>query len=154
MSMISTLLTIFTKMAKVNGINALLLFDDDQFPVICSRSIQFDINREMIETSVSGSGYTRTFIPGAIEWSGSCEGFVFIDPTLDAVTQIMYAKILNGEAVFMTWYETDTTGAYYLQKQGMAYISSITEIASFDNMVTFTINFTGSGPISITTGNV
>lgn len=141
-------------MAKVNGINAVLKFDDDQFPIICARSIQFDINREMIETSVSGSGFFRTHIPGALEWSGSCEGFVVVDTTQDAVMAIMYQFIINGESFLLTWYETDTTGTYYLQKQGFAYISSITEISSFDNMATFTINFTGTGPITITSDEV
>lgn len=141
-------------MAKVNGINAVLKFDDDQFPVICARSIQFDINREMIETSVSGSGVFRTYVSGAIEWSGSCEGFVVVDPSQDAVMEVIYRTLIEGVSVLMTWYETDTTGAYYLQKQGYAFISSISEISSFDNMATFTINFTGTGPITITTDNV
>ena len=152
---ITTHLTIFTIMAKVKGIDVVLRYSDDMFPIICARSIQFDINREMIETSVTGSGYTKTFVPGAIEWGGSIEGLAFISGgTVDGDMSILYSYIQNGTYFQLRWYETDENNQYYLQKSGYGYINSISEISSFDNMVTFNASFTGSGPITITTGNV
>lgn len=141
-------------MAKVNGIDAFIKYGDDQFPIICGRSIQFDISRDMIETSISGSGYYRTYVPGAIQWTGSMEGFVVIDTTQDGVLKQMYDYITNGTSFLVTWYEEDTTGTYYLQKSGTAYMNSISEVSSFDNMATFTLNFTGTGPITITSDEV
>lgn len=142
-------------MAKVKGIDVVLRYSDDMFPFICARSIQFDISRDMIETSVTGSGYTRTFVPGAIQWSGTLEGLAFISGgTVDGDMSIMYTYIQNGTLFELRWYEEDEGGTYFLQKTGYAYINSISEISSFDNMVTFNASFTGSGPITITTGNV
>ena len=142
-------------MAKVKGIDVVLRYSDDMFPIICARSIQFDINREMIETSVSGSGYYRTYIAGAMEWSGNLEGLAFISGgTVDGDIANMYYLLQNNFLFLIRWYEVDETGTYFLQKQGECYINSISEISSFDNMVTFNASFTGSGPITITTGNV
>lgn len=153
--MISIHLIIFTKMAKVRGEDVVLKYSDDMYSFICARSIQFNINREMIETSVSGSGFTRTFIPGAIEWGGTLEGLVVVSGgSLDGDISVMYSLIQDGTLFQIRWYEQDTTGTYYLQKDGYCYINSISEISSFDNMVTFNASFTGSGPITITTGNV
>lgn len=142
-------------MAKVNGKDVVLTIEDDEYTVVCARSIQFDINREMIETSVTGSGFTRTFVPGAIEWSGSIEGLTFIsDLTNNGDTYSLYQILLAGSKVKLVWYEEDTDNAFYLKKEGYGYINSVSEISSFDNVVTFNANFTGSGPITITSGNV
>ncbi len=151
---ITTHLTIFTIMAKVKGIDVVLKYSDDMFPYLCARSIQFDINREMIETSVTGSGLTKTFVPGAIEWGGSIEGLTFLGGGTDGDMYMIYDFIQSGELFLLRWYETDENNQFFLQKQGYGYINSVSEISSFDNMVTFNANFTGSGPITITTGNV
>lgn len=142
-------------MAKVNGKDVILTIEDDEYPIVCARSIQFDISREMIETSVTGSGFTRTFVPGAIEWSGSIEGLTFIsDLTNNGDTYSIYQILLTGSKVKLVWYEEDFDNAYFLKKEGYGYINGISEVSSFDNVVTFNANFTGSGPITITSGNV
>lgn len=142
-------------MGKVNGKDVILTIDEDDYQVVCARSIQYDISREMIETSVSGSGFTRTFVPGAIEWSGSIEGLTFIsDGTNNGDTYSLYQILLNGSLIKLRWYEVDNTNSYYLKKEGYGYINGISEISSFDNVVTFNANFTGSGPITITQDNV
>lgn len=142
-------------MAKVNGKDVVLTIEDDEYTIVCARSIQFDINREMIETSVTGSGFTRTFVPGAIEWSGSIEGLTFIsDLTNNGDTYSLYQILLTGSKIKLVWYEEDFGNDYFLKKEGYGYINGISEISSFDNVVTFNANFTGSGPITITSGNV
>ena len=149
------LLIIFTTMAKVKGIDVVLKYSDDMFPFICARSIQFDISRDMIETSVTGSGYYRTYVAGSMQWGGTLEGLTFIsNGTIDGDIENMYYLLQNNFLFQIRWYEEDESGTYYLQKQGECYINSISEISSFDNMVTFNASFTGSGPITITTGNV
>lgn len=66
---------------------------------------------------------------------------------------LMYSKIISGEILGLRYYETDDDN-HYLQKQCSVYIESINETASFDNMVTFTATFKGSGAPTITYGEI
>jgi hypothetical protein len=63
----------------------------------------------------------------------------------------MYEKIINGEKIFLKYYETDDDN-HYLQKLCEVYIESINETASFDNMTTFSATFKGNGGPTITYG--
>jgi hypothetical protein len=65
----------------------------------------------------------------------------------------MYDKIISGELIQIKYYETDDDN-HYLQKVCQVYIESINETASFDNMVTFTASFKGSGQPTITYGEI
>jgi predicted secreted protein len=143
-------------MAKVRGEDVVLIMTDDLFKVICARSITFDINRESIETSITGSGNFRTFKQGAIEWSGSIEGLTFIaNGTIDDQTiESFYLKMFNNIPFYIRWYEEDENNEFFLQKEGFCYIDTINETSSFDNMATFNATFRGTGPITITTGLV
>jgi len=144
---------------KVNGKDVLITINNslgDPTPVGCARSIVFDIQRDMIETSGPGNGNYRTYIPAAITFTGSLEGLVFL--ALADTTKInmgaMYSYIQNGTLLTLKYYEEDVEGLQYLQKECQVYINSINETASFDNMTTFTANFTGVGEPIITYGDV
>lgn len=65
----------------------------------------------------------------------------------------MYEKIVNGEKIFLKYYEIDDDN-HYLQKLCEVYIESINETASFDNMVTFSASFKGNGGPTITYGEI
>jgi hypothetical protein len=65
----------------------------------------------------------------------------------------MYEKIINGEKIFLKYYETDDDN-HYLQKLCEVYIESINETASFDNMTTFSATFKGNGGPTITYGEI
>jgi hypothetical protein len=141
-------------MAKVRGQDAVLYLTDDLFPAICARSITFDMTNEIIETSITGSGRYRTFKPGAIEWAGTIEGFSVIGVPDNIVIQNFYSFIEQGLPVRCRWYEVESTGEYYLQKEGYVIFESVNETSSFDNMVTFNASFKGTGPITITSDHV
>lgn len=142
-------------MAKVKGEDVVLTFSDDLFPFICARSIQFHINRDLIETSVTGTGMYKTFTIGAMSWAGTLEGLAVIaNGTIEGTMENLYTRFIGGNDFLLTWYEKDVSNTFYLQKQGFCYINSISEVASFDNMVTFNASFTGTGPITIKSGNV
>ena len=65
----------------------------------------------------------------------------------------MYDKIMNGEELYLIYYETDDFN-HFLQKQCTVFIESINETSSFDNMVTFTASFKGNGDPIITYGEI
>jgi len=145
-------------MAKVNGKDALLQIDYAHvlYPVGCARSITFDIQNDFIETSVTGSGRFRTYIPAAGSFSGTLEGLVFLETPFDATMTMdaLYAFLIGGDLLNVTYYEEDVTHTNWLKKEITVYIESITETASFDNMATFSVNFKGTGSPTITSGNV
>jgi len=49
------------------------------YPFGCARSVTFDISTDFIETSVTGSGAFKTFIPSGKQFSGNIEGLAFIN---------------------------------------------------------------------------
>jgi len=145
-------------MGKVRGKDVVLTINISSVETVigCARSITFDIQQDLIETSIISSGRFRTYVPGAASWSGSIEGLVFInkDTSINYGLGQLYDNIINGQLVLLKWYEVDELGTTFLKKEGEAYIESINETSSFDNMVTFTANFKGSGQIAITYGDV
>lgn len=145
-------------MAKVKGEDVVLsiIAGDILTPIACGRSITFDISNDLIETSITNSGKFRTYVSGALNWSGSIEGLVFIykdNSTNNGLGQL-YDLIINGSEVNINYYEVDVDGTTFLNKTGNAIIESINETSSFDNMVTFTANLKGTGQITITYGDV
>ena len=143
-------------MAKVSGSSVILYLSDDFYPAACARSITFDLSNDIIETSVKGSGNFRTYVQGAITWGGTIEGLTLLtDGTTSEITvAALYNWIVTGLTGSVQWYEKDVNNQYYLMKQGQILIESVNETSSFDNMVTFSANFKGIGPILIQTGNV
>lgn len=145
-------------MAKVNGKDVVIQinYGGTYQPIGCGRSLTFDIQNEFIETSVTGTGRFRTYIPSAATFSGSIEGFVFLEVpfTTTLTMEYFYLQALTGSIFQVKYYEADTTNTTYLQKEFYCYVESITETASFDNMNTFTVNFKGTDVPTITSGNV
>lgn len=143
-------------MAKVRGEDVVLLLTEDQFPIICARNITFEINRDTIETSITLSGQFRTYVSGAMEWSGTIEGLTYIanNTTSNQTVESLYFRLLLGSEVYIRWYEKDINNDYYLSKAGNVIIDTISETSSFDNIATFNATFKGTGPIDITIGNV
>lgn len=138
-------------MGKVIGQDVVLKYSDDMFPFLCARSIQFSIKKDLIETSITGSGAYKTYTQSSLSWSGTLEGLTIISGgTMDGDMSIIYDLITNQGQFEIRWYEEDVTGTYYLQKTGYCYLVSVSEVSSFDNVVTFNADFTGTGPITIT----
>lgn len=146
-------------MAKVNGKDAILYkfndTTDEWVPFGCARSISLDISREMVETSITGNGVFKTYVPGAGSVSGTIEGLVFL--SLDSPDLVnmkeLYDLIINGTTFNIKYYEKDTTNTAFLVKELTVLLESLNETASFDNMVTFSANFVGIGAPIITEGN-
>lgn len=226
-------------MGKVRGEDVILYItgqeDKCNHPIACARSITFDIQQDLIETSITNNGRFRSYVPGAASWSASVEGLVSIavintitvsgevsrydagtiegfiiniphlcvkiggtlivsgtgaadgtytvlnfgtiagnTKTLITVTtpvpvfttvdpasltyqetsfamENMYDSIVAGTEVYLEFYENDSEGNY-LKKTGAAYIESLNETSSFDNMDVFTLNLKGTGPIEVEYG--
>jgi len=128
----------------------------DFLPIGCARSVTIDLQKEFIETSGIGSGEYRTYIPSAITTSGTMEGLVLLGPTdSPSIYNLgnIYQYLLNTE-LNLRFYMADETGEYYLEKSMNVYIESISETSSFDNITTFSVNFKGTGSISVSYGEI
>ncbi|CAB5218518.1 hypothetical protein UFOVP217_30 [uncultured Caudovirales phage] len=142
-------------MGKVNGKDVVLsIYNidlDTYIPIACARSITFDIQRDTIETSITGSGNFRTYIGGAASFTGNCDGLVQLDCNFDTYYHMggLYDLMLNNQAVDIKYFEEDQDGNE-LSKECLVIIESINETSSFDNVNTFSIGFKGVGTPVIT----
>jgi len=117
-------------------------------PIACARQISFEMNRDMVETSISGTGQWRTYTIGAISYTGSMEGLVFLKDPVAADNRVawttLYAYIASGQPIKIKYYETDNDNNVLIKTCDVI-INSLNEISSFDNVSTFTASFTGLG---------
>jgi hypothetical protein len=85
----------------------------------CARSCTFEMTRDTIETSTTGSGQFRTYVGGPMAFSGTIEGLTFIQDTLGTTFDLgrMYEAIQNNNPFVIKYYETDVDNTYFLQKE-------------------------------------
>lgn len=147
-------------MGKVVGTDAVLYmkYSTQWYPIGCARSMTFELNTEFIETSVINSGTFRTYIPSAKTFSGSLEGVTFLAgpdyPDVTGKFSMGNLYDLVGSLLQVRFYEQDSTGDHFLQKECYIYLETISETNSFDNITTFSITFKGTGEPSITYGDI
>jgi hypothetical protein len=148
---------------KVRGIDVVLTIKagllGEFYPIACARSITFTINREFIETTSYGAGYFKSYVPSVMSMTANVEGLVLLGKDTDANWNMgklydLLIDITGGNHFYLKFYEVDDTGVLFLQKECKAYLSAITETASFDNMTTFTADFIIDGPVTITYGEI
>lgn len=90
---------------------------------------------------------STSYFTNGTAFSGGVDGYFPAKYNLG----LMYSKIISGEILGLKYYETDDDN-HFLQKECEVYIESINETASFDNMVTFSAQFKGTGAPTITYG--
>jgi len=131
--------------------------DSGDYKVIgCARSVTLELQNEFIETSGISSGNYRTYMPSAITSSGTLEGLVLLggldDPYIFNLGNI-YQNLLN-QKLNLRFEMYDEAQQYYFLKYLDVYIESISETSSFDNITTFSVNFKGTGPITVDYGEI
>lgn len=140
-------------MGLVNGKDVVLQLDNgtEFVPIGCARSITFDIQREFIDTSITGQGIWKTSVPAAGSFSATIEGLVFLaaDDNTKIQMNYLYQALMNGSFINVLFVDSDNE-SNQLTKTFSGYIETITETASFDNMTTFSATIKGIGLPSIT----
>jgi predicted secreted protein len=128
----------------------------DYKPIGCARSVTLEVQNEFIETSGPTTGNFRTYIPSASTSSGTMDGLVLLGPTSSPDIHNLgniYENLLN-QKLNMRFYMEDETQVYFFEKSLDVYIESISESTSFDNVTTFSVNFKGTGPITVDYGEI
>lgn len=113
--------------------------------VVGIKNWSLELSLETLETTALGDDW-KNYITGLKEWTASSEGDyeVPVDTAGQAALQTAY---LNGATVVVKLY-VDATN-YYM---GEAYISSLSIEDPVDDVVSISIEFTGTGALSFETG--
>lgn len=126
--------------------------------IYCARAVTIDVQRDLVETTITGSGNFRTYIPSAITWGGTIEGLVYANDVaigLGTTSYSMLNSLINGATdIELDWYEEDMEHLNYVRKTGLIIIETVSETASFDNIATFNVTFKGNGQLTLSNGTV
>jgi predicted secreted protein len=132
-------------MATLTGENGTVKYGTDSagsFTAVAEvRSWTVEHTKDVIEDTVMGDA-ARTFKAGLHAWTGSME--IMVDTSLTGEDN----AILNPSddaALFVQFYPNSSTGEYF---QGEVLVTSVSRNASFDDMVTASVSFQGTGPLT------
>jgi predicted secreted protein len=132
-------------MATITGENGTVKFGTDSagsFTAIAEvRSWTVEHTKDVIEDTVMGDA-ARTFKHGLHSWTGSMEvlydtaqlgGLTVFNPSDDGV-------------LYVEFYPNGTTGEKY---SGQVLVTSVSRNATYDDMITASVSFQGTGPLII-----
>lgn len=114
--------------------------------VVGIKNWSLELSLETLETTALGDDW-KNYITGLKEWTASSEGDYNV-PTDTAGQKALQDAFLNGTIVKVKLY-VDATNYY----TGEAYISSLSIEDPVDDVVSISIEFTGTGALSFETGS-
>jgi len=134
-------------MATLTGESGKVMFGDDSggasTQVAEVRSWTVEHTKDVIEnTSMSEAGGHRTYLSGLSQFTGTMECMYDTAQTSPAVFDPA-----NDAALSVEFFPNASSGVKYV---GDVIVTSVSRTASFDDLVTATVNFQGSGALTIT----
>ncbi len=113
--------------------------------VVGIKSWSLELSLETLETTALGDDW-KNYIAGLKEWTASSEGDYEV-PVDEEGQAALQDAFLNGTTVVVKLYVDGVN--YY---QGEAYINSLSIEDPVDDVVSISIEFTGSGALTFETG--
>ena len=113
--------------------------------VVGIKNWSLELSLDTLETTALGDDW-KNYITGLKEWSASSEGDYEVPVDADG-QQALQDAFLNGTTVTVKLYVDGTN--YY---QGEAYINSLSIEDPVDDVVSISIEFTGTGALSFEKG--
>ena len=132
-------------MAVAGKNGKVVIGDSSTEKVFGMKNWSLELSLETLETTALGDDW-KNYITGLKEWTASSEGDYGV-PTDTAGQKALQDAFLNGTTVKVKMYVDGTN--YY---QGDAYISSLSIEDPVDDVVSISIEFTGTGALSFETG--
>lgn len=130
----------------VAGKNGKVVIGSGTDTVVASiKNWSLELSLETLETTALGDDW-KNYITGLKEWTASSEGD-YVVPTDTAGQGALQGAFLNGETVTVKLYVDDKN--YY---QGAGYITSLSIEDPVDDVVSISIEITGSGALSFEVG--
>lgn len=114
----------------------------------CAKSAEFSTATELIETSVSGSGNSATFLPAKRSASGSMEGLTNLNGVGIISLPDLRARQLDGDLIHLRIQRTNVDASGIYSDTFDCYIDNVTDTGALDGMNTFSVTFKVSGPVA------
>lgn len=127
-------------MAAIKGLDVLIKVGSQV--VGGQRNASIELSAESIDTTTKQSGGWSTKTAGVKSWTSSCDGVYFID---DAGIKAVYTAFEAGNEIDLEF--SNASGVYH---KGKAIITSISEEAGQDDVVSYTMSFEGTGALDST----
>lgn len=136
---------------KVLGKNVVVFIKvgSDWVLYACATSATLNVVTDIIETSVSGNGRFKSFLPTANSFTGTLEGVTSFETDGKLSLQDLRQRQLAQELLMMKFQRSDELGNLYTD-QASFYITSSSDVGSFNDMNTFTVELQGTGILSLT----
>jgi hypothetical protein len=133
---------------KVQGKNVVVFVQvgSDWVLYACATSATLEVITDVIETSVSGQGKFATFLPTKNSFTGVLEGVTSLEEAGKLSLPDLRAKQIAQEVLKLRYQRSDGTNLY--TEEGSFYITSSSDVGSFDDMNLFTIQLRGTGALS------
>lgn len=108
------------------------------------RNATLEVSKETVEVTSKQEqmSWIKEYAGTYATWSVSCDGVIWDS---EEAYSMFIDKILNGDAKFTLKMKTDK---YYLK--GVAIASKFSLEAPYDDAATYSVSFTGSGPLTKT----
>lgn len=132
-------------MANITGENGAVYFGTDsagESVVASVRSWTLDHAKDVIENTSFSSGGARTYLNGLHQFTGSVE--CIFDTNQFSSHRNMFDPSYDDDVYIELWTSTDAGNEKYT---GKVLITSVSRSASFDDVITVTVNFQGSGAL-------
>ena len=126
---------------KFNGTDILVYVDGVAVAHATSHSL--NVNADMIDATTKSSAGWKDILPGLRDWSIDCEGMVAYDAA-EGFSEA-FADI-NSRTQVVVKFSTEETGDK--RYTGNAYVSSLSSSAPLEDVVTYSLSFTGDGALS------
>lgn len=141
-------------MSKILGKNVLLYIIKDESPQVtepigCARTAKINTTSETIPTTTKGSGTWRKNKAIINSWDISGEGLSTFDTNISIIDLRLLQTSLTE--VLFYWVETDVNGVSHFY-QGFANITRIEESKNYNDVLSYSFQAVGTGPLYIDVG--
>lgn len=136
-------------MSKVLGKNVVVFINDGGIWKVyaCAKSATLILNTDFVETSISGQGVFATYLPTKNSFTGTLEGVTSLEEEGKLSLPDLRQRQITQQLIMMRFQRTDSDSHVYTDEASF-YISSSTDVGSFDDMNLFTIELRGTGSLT------
>jgi predicted secreted protein len=133
-------------MSVLNGSDILLYDADTDFPLMCQTSVTITLNDAMIDATCKQSGGYSVSLPGLRDFAFTADALVdFDEGGSDLGITTLFAAYDARTPINILISNPVIPQGYYV---GLTYIDSIEVNAPMEDVVTYTVSFTGTYSIT------
>ena len=133
-------------MSVLNGSDILLYDADSNFPLMCQTNVTITLNDAMIDATCKQSAGYSVSLPGLRDFAFTADALVdFDEGASDIGITTLYASYNSRVPINIAIANPVIPQGYYI---GLAYVDSIEVNAPMEDVVSYTVSFTGTFEIT------